>query len=72
VPKVDFLYLTIGLLPLWEKFPTGAGVELYSIYVHVMRRLLANAERWLLANALTQATSASCSSPSHYRILGLR
>jgi hypothetical protein len=52
VLKVDFLFLTISPLPLaslWEKLLTGAGAELYSIYLHVTTWLLANAERCLLA-----------------------
>ncbi|CAM0879046.1 unnamed protein product [Alopecurus aequalis] len=37
VPKVAFLFLTQGALPLrplWETFFNGRGEELYSIYVH--------------------------------------
>ncbi|CAN6357257.1 unnamed protein product [Urochloa humidicola] len=40
VPKVAFLFLTVGplpLAPLWERFFSGAGSsDLYSIYVHSM------------------------------------
>ncbi|CAN6348666.1 unnamed protein product [Urochloa humidicola] len=40
VPKVAFLFLTVGplpLAPLWERFFSGAGSsDLYSIYVHTM------------------------------------
>jgi hypothetical protein len=39
VPKVAFLFLTVGplpLAPLWERFFAGAGAELYSVYVHAM------------------------------------
>ncbi|RCV19678.1 hypothetical protein SETIT_3G404300v2 [Setaria italica] len=39
VPKVAFLFLTRGplpLAPLWERFFAGAGRELYSVYVHAM------------------------------------
>jgi hypothetical protein len=76
VPKVDFLSLTISLLPLaslWEKFLTSAGAELYSIYVHVMGAAASQCEAvfageaellLLLANTLTEATGASCSTPS--------
>lgn len=39
VPKVAFMYLTRGplpMLPLWEKFFDGQESQLYSIYVHAL------------------------------------
>lgn len=37
VPKVAFMFLTRGplpMLPLWEKFFAGQDKRLYSVYVH--------------------------------------
>ncbi|KAK4424446.1 Glycosyltransferase BC10 [Sesamum alatum] len=39
VPRVAFLFLTRGplpMLPLWERFFSGQEVEMYSIYVHAL------------------------------------
>ncbi|KAL8540973.1 hypothetical protein ACS0TY_002304 [Phlomoides rotata] len=39
VPRVAFMFLTRGplpMLPLWERFFSGQGVEKYSIYVHAL------------------------------------
>lgn len=39
VPRVAFMFLTRGplpLLPLWERFFAGQDVEKYSIYVHAL------------------------------------
>ncbi|EPS73540.1 hypothetical protein M569_01216 [Genlisea aurea] len=39
VPKVAFMFLTRGplpLLPLWERFFAGQDTEMYSVYVHAL------------------------------------